>query len=103
MKANAPFSLFSPAQVAFFCFSLAALTDRVGAQIPPAWVQRYNNNLPAGQHQALKIALDHVGNIYVCGFSQNANSNLDYALLKYAPSGALLWGTRLDSAIMNQA
>jgi hypothetical protein len=67
------------------------------AQIQPAWVAKYNNGIANGTNQAVQMALDSVGNIYVTGFSQNTNGNLGYVTLKYAPSGTLVWAARLDS------
>jgi outer membrane protein assembly factor BamB len=67
------------------------------AQIQQAWVAHYNNGITNGTNQAVKIALDSAGNIYVTGFSQNANSQLGYVTIKYAPNGNQLWATRYDS------
>ena len=67
------------------------------AQIQQAWVARYNNGITNGTNQAVKMALDSAGNIYVTGFSQNANSNLGYVTIKYAPNGNQLWASRYDS------
>jgi hypothetical protein len=67
------------------------------AQIQQAWVTRYNNGFPNGTNQAVKMALDSSGNIYVTGFSQNIYSNLGYVTIKYAPSGNQLWAARYDS------
>ncbi len=83
-----PFPLLPPVKNLFrlLCLLAAILSSSpVAAQIQPAWVARYNNGIPAGNHQALKMALDTVGNIYVSGFSQESNSSLDYVTLKYAP------------------
>jgi hypothetical protein len=46
------------------------------AQIQQAWVAHYNNGITNGTNQAVKMVLDPAGNIYVTGFSQNANSQL---------------------------
>ncbi len=73
------------------------------AQIQQAWVAHYNNGVTNGQHQALKMALGADGNIYVCGFSQNFNSNSDYAVLKYTPAGNLIWVARYESSNAPQA
>ena len=70
----------------------------VHAQIQQAWVARYNNGLPGGAHQAVKMTLDAAGNIYVTGFSQNANHQLGYVIIKYAPNGNQIWASRYDSA-----
>ena len=67
------------------------------AQIQQAWVARYNNGITTGTNQAVKMALDNAGNIYVVGFSQNTNNQLGYVAIKYAPNGTQLWVARYDS------
>jgi hypothetical protein len=74
----------------FACFSASA-------QIQQAWVARYNNGITNGTNQAVKMALDPSGNIYVTGFSQNTNSQWGYVTIKYAPNGSQLWAVRFDS------
>ena len=61
------------------------------AQIQQAWVARYNNGITNGAHQAVKMALDSGGNIYVTGFSQNAAGNRGYVTIKHAPNGNQVW------------
>jgi len=73
------------------------VTFPAAAQIQQAWVARYNNGITNGTNQAVKMALDSNGNIYVTGFSQNTNGNLGYVTIKYAPNGAQLWVARFDS------
>jgi hypothetical protein len=68
------------------------------SQIQQAWSVHYNNGILNGTNQALKMALDSVGNIYVTGFSQNTNTNLGYVTIKYAPNGNQVWATRYDSS-----
>jgi hypothetical protein len=72
------------------------LPATAAAQIQQAWAVHYNNGILNGTNQALKMALDSAGNIYVLGFSQNTNSNLGYVTIKYAPNGKQLWATRYD-------
>src|SRR6202012_2910758 len=73
-------------------------TMPASAQIQQAWVAKYNNNVPNGNHQGLKIALDSAGNIYVLGVSANAIAgNTGYAVVKYAPNGNQIWAARYDS------
>ena len=79
------------------CLFLGLMSFSTGAQIQPAWVARYNNGISNGTHQAVKMALDPSGNIYIAGFSQNSNSQLGYITIKYAPTGKQLWATRYDS------
>jgi len=68
------------------------------SQIQQAWAVHHNNGILNGTNQALKMALDSVGNIYVTGFSQNTNTNLGYVTIKYAPNGNQVWATRYDSS-----
>jgi hypothetical protein len=77
------------------CYTLFVLS--ASAQIQQAWVARYNNGMTNGTNQAVKMALDPAGNIYVTGFCENSRSNLDYVTVKYAPNGTQLWAARYDS------
>jgi hypothetical protein len=65
-------------------------------QIQQAWAVHYNNGITNGTNQAVKMALDSTGNIYITGFSQNTNGNLGYVTIKYAPNGTQLWAARYD-------
>lgn len=67
------------------------------AQYQQAWVAHYNNGITNGTNQAVKMALDSAGDIYVAGYSQNSNTNLGYVTIKYAPNGNQLWASRYDS------
>jgi hypothetical protein len=68
------------------------------AQVQQAWVAKYDNNgITNGNHQALKMALDSAGSIYVMGVSANANTNTGYVVVKYAPNGNQIWAARYDS------
>jgi hypothetical protein len=77
---------------------LAGSVVPASAQIQRGWVVKYNNNgITNGNHQALKMALDSTGNVYVLGVSANANTNSAYVVVKYAPNGDRLWAARYDS------
>jgi hypothetical protein len=89
-------ALCSPTLI--LCLVLGLMDFTVAAQIQQAWVAKYNNGITNGNHQALKMALDPSGNIYVLGVSQNANTNTGYVTIKYAPNGNQLWAARYDSA-----
>jgi hypothetical protein len=67
------------------------------AQIQQAWVAHYNNGITNGTNEAVKMALDSTGNIYITGVSKNTNSQLGYVTIKYAPNGNQLWASRYDS------
>jgi hypothetical protein len=81
---------------AFVALVLMVCNDGT-AQIQQAWLARYNNGITNGTNQAVKMALDSGGNIYVTGVSQNSLTNLGYVTIKYAPNGAQLWASRYDS------
>jgi hypothetical protein len=88
-------ALCSPTLI--LCVVFGLMDFPVAAQIQQAWVAKYNNGITNGNHQALKMALDPSGNIYVLGVSQNANTNTGYVTIKYAPNGNQLWAARYDS------
>ena len=71
--------------------ALPNLADAVTQQ----WVKRYD-----GPHkmndQAIAIALDTNGNIYVTGFSYNKYSYSDYVTIKYNSAGQQQWVRRYD-------
>jgi hypothetical protein len=79
------------------CLCVGLIGFAASSQVQPAWVARYNNGILTGTNQAVKMALDAAGNIYVTGFSQNTNGNLGYATIKYGPNGRQLWVARYDS------
>ena len=91
-------SLFIPCRaIAYLATAGVILANSAQAQTQQAWAAHYNNGITNGSHQALKMALDGAGNIYVTGSSQNANTNLGYVTIKYAPNGHQLWVARYDS------
>ncbi|SFQ31664.1 SBBP repeat-containing protein [Hymenobacter arizonensis] len=64
------------------------------------WAMRYNG--PGnGDDAARDLQIDAAGNVFVTGVSQGAASGADYATLKYAPGGQLLWEARYTSAGAN--
>ncbi len=73
------------------------MTLVTNGQIQQAWVARYNDGITNGTNQAVKMALDSNGDIYITGFSQNTSSNLGYVTIKYAPNGNQVWASRYDS------
>jgi len=98
-----PKKILFPAMKLWSVIVCLAFSTPCLAQIQQAWAVHYNNGITNGQHQAIKMALGTDGYVYVCGLSENANSNQDYAVWKYAPNGKLLWVSRLDSTNVPQA
>ncbi|MDQ3623863.1 MAG: SBBP repeat-containing protein, partial [Verrucomicrobiota bacterium] len=70
--------------------------DAVGNEL---WVARYDGppNAPAnGADEAVGVAVDDEGNVYVTGTSVGSGSAEDYATIKYDPDGNELWVTRYN-------
>jgi hypothetical protein len=62
------------------------------------WVMRYSNNdLADAPDFPTAIAVDGSGNVYVTGESTGSGTGLDYATIKYNPSGTALWVVRYDN------
>lgn len=59
------------------------------------WAAQYNGaNLMNRDDQAVAIAVDPAGNVYVTGNSKGQNSNSDFATVKYNSAGKQLWIAR---------
>lgn len=69
---------------------LFLLNNVSSAQVDTAWFRSYNGPSQSGDI-AEGLALDASGNVYVTG-----SSNGEYATLKYAPNGILLWERRYE-------
>lgn len=59
------------------------------------WIARYNGPVN-GYDEAVAIALDNDGNIYVTGESSGAGTSRDYLTIKYNPDGVEQWVARYD-------
>ncbi|MBN2536717.1 hypothetical protein JXB37_00405, partial [candidate division WOR-3 bacterium] len=80
---------------------LAMLTGGIAlAQVDTLWFDHYQYSInhpwqyvPAGRN----MAVDPGGNIYVCGYGQFKSDGTDLIVLKYSPSGRLLWDSYYES------
>jgi len=68
------------------------VTNKYRADGTNLWTKNFNGTANSNDF-AIDVALDKAGNIYVLGTVININSNNDYQLLKYSPTGILLWQT----------
>ena len=81
-------------------WSRRAGTDYATIKYDPAgnelWVARYDG--PDGsQDEAVAIAIDTSGNVYVTGRSKGEGTDYDYATVKYDHTGREIWSARFNS------
>jgi uncharacterized delta-60 repeat protein len=63
-----------------------------------AWVRRYDG--PEELNDLVSaLAIDHSGNIYVTGTSWSSSTHMDYATVKYYPTGDTAWVRRYNGPI----
>lgn len=65
------------------------------------WVATYNGP-GGGEDKAWAIALDTDGNVYVTGQSTGVGTDIDFATVKYSPSGVQQWVARYNYADGNK-
>ncbi len=63
------------------------------ASVDTAWVRRYDGPVHADDF-ATAIAVDSVGNVYVCGVSYGTGTGADFVTMKYWPNGDTAWVRR---------
>lgn len=74
--------------------SLAVAAFGISSAVPSqSWYRVFNQTL---QDQAVAVARDSVGSVYVLGRRQTAATNVDWVLLRYSSIGTLLWTRFLD-------
>ena len=60
------------------------------SQFDTAWVRTINGT-SGGYDQSLFSAIDNSGNVYACGTVVNSGTGTDMLVVKYSPTGVLLW------------
>jgi hypothetical protein len=63
------------------------------------WEARFDGG--NGADEAMDIAIDGAGDVYVTGRSQGSGTGLDYLTIKYDHSGNMIWRVRYDNAPPN--
>ena len=78
-----------------FFLTILFFSLSVYSQVTQEWVARYDG--PGSNYdEANAIAIDHVGNVYVTGQSEQSFLNFDCATIKYNPSGGEVWVQRYN-------
>ncbi len=72
------------------------LTVKFNANGDTLWT-RTINGLASGMDEAIAVAIDASGNIFVAGYSDGGNSNNDILLIKYDQAGLKLFDTTWNS------
>ncbi|MGD9109552.1 MAG: SBBP repeat-containing protein, partial [Phycisphaerales bacterium] len=68
------------------------------------WVARYNGNRYGLYRDWLDdLAVDSLGNIYAVGTSGNEDADSYYSVVKYSPTGEILWSSQFESPSSNSA
>ena len=65
------------------------------------WVRHFNG-AANGNDQAVAIATDPSGDVFVTGYSFGGGSGSDFATIKYSPAGLPLWTNRYDGPAHSQ-
>ena len=72
------------------------LVVKFGPDGTQQWAQRYDGP-GANSDFAEQVVVDAAGNVYATGFSYGADFDYDWATLKFAADGTVLWERRLDA------
>jgi hypothetical protein len=72
------------------------LVVKFGPDGTQRWAQRYDGP-GVNSDFAEQVVADAAGNVYATGFSYGADFDYDWATLKFAADGTLLWERRLDA------
>jgi uncharacterized delta-60 repeat protein len=71
------------------------ITLKYNAEGSREWIAPYDG--PGNSEEfAVDLTIDHVGSIYITGYSARSNSGFDYATIKYSPEGIEEWIARYD-------
>src|ERR1044072_5373737 len=78
-----------------FLIAYCLLVSVTMAQVSEEWVARYNGPGNASDN-AVDIAVDDDGNVYITGSSTGAGTFADYATIKYNSAGVQQWVARYN-------
>ncbi|MDD5360490.1 MAG: SBBP repeat-containing protein [Ignavibacteria bacterium] len=76
---------------ASFLLALFLLSTSVYSQYQQQWVKRFSGTLVNGTNYGYSLGVDRQDNIYVAGYIKNVQTLYDYFLIKYTPSGNMIW------------
>jgi hypothetical protein len=92
-------SLIRATSVAFF-FTAAFAPATNGQNVTQQWVQTYHycNTCQQQINEAQSVGIDIKENVYVGGYSAQADNDMNWAVVKYSSTGSQLWAARYGGA-----
>ena len=76
---------------------LISIPVKINSQVTQEWVATYSGT-GSGYNFPKKSAIDKFGNFIIAGNSSNTGG-YDYVVLKYSPSGVLIWSRRYNGIV----
>ncbi len=76
-------------------------TIKINAQGTLQWAKVYNGGISNGLNLPADIKLDRFDNVYVAGTGYYQITGNDYLVLKYNPSGNLIWTVNYEGIVTN--
>src|SRR3990167_4176053 len=73
---------------------------QVFSQVQQEWVRNFD--FQNTFEYPCKVLVDTYGNIFVAGTTHTASTSYDFLILKYSPTGVLLWAKNFNSGGDNQ-
>jgi len=80
-----------------FIYLLAVVFLNCGLRAQTSWTNFYSGPVQ-GDDTVTALAADASDNVYAAGQSAGASNSLDYATVKFSPSGTMLWSARYAGA-----
>jgi hypothetical protein len=93
------YSLTRATLIALF-FTAPFASSMTGQNVTQQWVQTYSycNTCSNPTNEAQSVGIDIKENVYVGGYSSQADNDMNWAVVKYSSTGTQLWAARYGGA-----